>query len=124
MVDQFECDRCQQQSARGHTIVHVAAKRCEIKILEYIVENAESWKIDFALKDYSGHTPYECIPRLSAKPNARTRRYFERFIFPLLPTVNTSQRAPLVDIRELFISTADRERELQEQEQRIVEVSQ
>ncbi len=92
---------------RGQTIAHIAARRCEIKILEYIVENVEIWKIDFALKDYSGQTPYTCIPRLSARPNAKTRRFFETRILPLLPSERPVQREPLVNIRDLFASITD-----------------
>ena len=103
-----------RKDIRGQTIVHIAARRCELKIIECIAENAEAWKIDFALKDYSGQTPYDSIPRLSARPNVKMRRFFETKILPCLSSERAMQRVPPVDIRDLFASVTDRDREMQE----------
>ena len=81
---------------RGQNIVHIAARRCEVKILEYLLEHHP--EIDFLSKDYIGATPYDCIPRTSADTSEKTRDYFKKRVFPnrLVKPTRASNRLPML----------------------------
>jgi len=72
---------------KGQTVVHVAARRCECKVLEFLFSGDFAIPIDFVQEDWNGQTPYECIPRRDFGGDLDgTREFFKNNVLPQITT--------------------------------------
>lgn len=62
----------EDKDINGQTVVHVAARRCELAVLRYL---HASLNLDFDVRDKYGHTPIDVVPRRGLEAAEACRHY-------------------------------------------------